>query len=360
MPFLRPTLTELQARVESDLEAELGLGPLPRRSALRALALVEAAQAHLLHGHVQYATQQVLATTATGEWLDRHADLYGIVRKAAVKATGTVRFEGAVDGTVVPAGAQLQSAGGVLYVNTASATVGVPTTVVEVQVEAVEGGAGGNLASGSPVNLSAPIAGIPSTGTVAITDAIDGGADAETDAALLDRLKARLSDPPQGGALADYRLWALEVPEVTRAWPFANPNGPGTVSLTFVTDDALGGPIPTSGKVAEVLAYLEERRPVTVNELQVFAPVEVPLDITVGVNPNTTDVQQSVLANLEDLLLREAEPGRTLPLSTIAEAVATATGEVYHLIETPVGNVTTEANELLTLGTVTFNGLPNL
>ncbi|MEO0649376.1 MAG: baseplate J/gp47 family protein [Planctomycetota bacterium] len=321
---------------------------------------MEGAQAHLLHGHIQYATRQVVPTTATDEWLDRHADLYSIARKLAAKASGAARFTG-TDGSILPAGTLLQSASGVSFLVTASGTVGDPFAgSVTVGVEAIEGGAAGNIGGNVPINLASPVPGIASTGTTDIASPVTGGADRETDTALLGRLITRLSTPPQGGAKADYELWALEVPGVTRAWATPNQNGPGTVGLTFVTDDDPGGLIPDAAKVSEVAAYVDERRPVTVNELQVTAPTQSAVDLSIALNPNTTDVQLSVRANLEDLFVREAQPGKTLALSLLGEAIATASGEVYHVLSSPVANVVPAAGELLVLGEVTFSGLPNL
>ena len=59
---------------------------------------------------------------------------------------------------------------------------------------------------------------------------IAGGADEQSDLLLLQRVLARLRQPPHGGADFDYIRWALEVPGVTRAWVYPLELGAGTWS----------------------------------------------------------------------------------------------------------------------------------
>jgi uncharacterized phage protein gp47/JayE len=66
---------------------------------------------------------------------------------------------------------------------------------------------------------------------------ITGGADIEPIDELLDRLLFRKRNPPVGGAVHDYVLWARELPGVSRAWAFDVWHGSGTVGLAWVYDD---------------------------------------------------------------------------------------------------------------------------
>ena len=352
MVFDRPTLEEIRTRTQAELEAELSVGPLPRRSALLALSNALAAQSHLLHGHLSWVSRQILPTTAEGTQLNRHATLYGIVRKAATRATGSVTLTGTA-GATMPIGSLMQNQAGVLYRATSFAQIAQGETTASVSVESVLAGSAGNIGAGLAIELTEPVPGIAAQATSGGLG-IAGGADQEDDEDLRARILVRLQTPPQGGAAADYKAWALEVPGVTRAWPLPLYNGPGTVALTFATDDDPNGPIPSAAKVLEVYEYIEARRPVTVNEFTVFAPVEVDLDVTVQIVPDTPELRDAVIASLEDALLRKFSPGATLHLSEISEAISSAPGETYHVLAAPSADVSTELDELLVLGTVTF------
>lgn len=351
MPFLRPTLDELKTRTEAELSARLGLGPLLPRSVLAVLARTTAGQSHLLHAHVDYAVDQVFPDTADPANLERRASIVGIFRKPATSAQGTVTFTG-TEASDVPAGTKVQRVDGVEFDTDALGTISGGT--VDIAVTAVLPGQAGDTVATTGLTLSSPVSGIDSNATVA-AGGITGGADAETDAQLLDRLLQRLQDPPQGGAVADYIKWALEIAEVTRAFTLPQHFGPGTVGVTFLVDDDPLGPIPDAAKVLEVQEHIDDpsRRPVTA-VVTVFAPAEVNLDPSITLTPDTTDIRAAVQASLEDMLLEDAEPGGTILLSRIREAISTAQGEQDHTLTSPVADVTTNPGEIVTLGTITW------
>ena len=68
----------------------------------------------------------------------------------------------------------------------------------------------------------------------------------------------------------------------------------------------------------------------------------------------TQAVQDAIEAELADLIRREAEPGGTLLVSHIREAISTSAGETDHELTTPLMDVTVQAAQITTLGTVTF------
>lgn len=354
MPFDRPPLSAIQDRVAADIEAELGVGPLAPRSALRAMGQAVAAQAHLLHGNVAWATTQILPTTATGEWLERHASLYGVTRRVATRAVGEVRLQGAI-GAIIPAGTRLVTNDSRLY---RTLVVGEITPEANgsgsatILAEATEAGFAGNILGLGFLSLFEPVSGVLQNLTA--PEGFAGGADREGDEDLRARILLRLQEPPQGGSRSDYEIWALEVPGVTRAWPIPNHNGPGTVSVTFAADNSPTGPIPSEGLVEQVREYIEERRPVTVTELTVFAPEQVEIDLEIELSPNTAAVRAAVQTALSDLLVTAFAPGTTLHLSQISEAISNAPGEDFHVLIEPTQNVSTEQGQLLVLGSVTF------
>ena len=162
-----------------------------------------------------------------------------------------------------------------------------------------------------------------------------------------------MPSPPHGGAAGDYERWALEVTGVTRAWAVPALYGLGTVGLWFMTDDLTANGIPDAAKVTEVQTYLDTLRPITA-EVTAVAPTPVSLDFTIELTPNTATVQAAVEAALEDLILRESEPGATILLSHIREAISTATGETDHVVTVPAADVTHAAAEIAVFGAITW------
>lgn len=352
MAFERPTFSDLLQRVENDLSDRLGLGPLLQRSVLIVLARVIAGEDHLLHGHLAFLADQVVPDRADSSNLERWANLFGVFRKAATFSAGAATFTGTA-ATLIPTGTQLRRVDGRTFETTADGTVGGGGSI-SVAVQAVLAGELGDTAATTGLSLVSPIAGIDSTATVD-SGGLTGGSDAETDEDLLERFRTRVQSSESIGTASAYELFALEVAEVTRAWTLPMHFGDGTVGLTFVVDDDPAGPIPSSAKVAEVQAYLDDGRTPVTATLTVFAPATQALDPEIQLLPDSAAIRESVEAALEDLILEEAEPGGTLPISKIREAISTAAGEEDHVLVSPVANVTTPGGTILVLGTITWS-----
>ncbi|MBF0247136.1 MAG: baseplate J/gp47 family protein, partial [Alphaproteobacteria bacterium] len=303
MPFQRPPLEALIRAAEAEIEATLpGADASLRRTVLGVLARVLAGGEHGLYGYLDFIVRQALPDTAESEYLDRHADVWGIVRKAAAFAAGAVDFTG-VNGTVIAEGTELKRADGVKYATAAEATIAGGSATVAVV--AVAAGSAGLANAGQTLTLTTPIAGVDSAATIAAGGLI-AGADQETDPALLIRLLARIQQPPHGGADFDYPSWALAVAGVTRAWVYAQELGIGTVTVRFMMDATYADGIPLAADVAAVQAAIDAVRPVTA-DVTVVAPVAVPLSFTIsGLNPATQAVKDAIEAELKDLIRREA------------------------------------------------------
>lgn len=355
MAFPRPTLTEIIDRVLADLSSRVvGVdGAVLRRSVLGVLGRGVAGASHELHGRLDYIARQVIIDTADAEYLDRWASVWGVRRKPAEFSIGSVTFTG-TPGSEIPTGTVLQRQDGALFQTTAIGKLPSAGSVA-VPVIASTAGTAGNTSAGVSVTLQGPISGVQSTAVVA-APGLSAGSDAEDDDALRQRLLTRIQEPPQGGAAADYVNWALEVPGVTRAWVYPMELGLGTVSVRFVRDDE-EDIIPDATEVAVVKDYIDERRPVTA-QLFVVAPIAKPLDMTIQIQPATSEVKAAVEAEIRDLIRREAEPGGTILISHLREAISTAAGELDHVIVTPTGNVTHATGEIAVPGTITWEAIP--
>lgn len=349
MSFARPDLPTLIERATQDIETRLpGADARLRRSNLAVLARVQSGAVHGLYGYLDWIARQVMPDTADAEQLDRWSAIWGVARKPAEFAAGSVTVTGNA-GAVVPAGAELRGADGQSYLVDSEVSLAGSSDLVDCTASTA--GQAGNLDAGTALTFASPIAGVNSAAVVAAGGLV-GGADAETDDALRARLLARIQQPPQGGAAHDYQAWALAVPGVTRAWVYPGELGAGTVTVRFVRDDD-ASPIPDAGEVATVQTYIDERRPVTADVL-VVAPVATPLALTLSVTPDTTAVRAAVEAELADLMLREAEPGATLLLTHLREAISLAVGETDHALISPAADVTHGAGQMPTLGAITW------
>ena len=121
-----------------------------------------------------------------------------------------------------------------------------------------------------------------------------------------------------------------------------------------MTDDATTDGIPNAATVTTVDAYIQARRPVTA-DVTVAGPVASALNISINnVEPSTQAVMDAIEAELADLIRRESEPGGTLLVSHIREAISTSAGETDHELTSPVADVTVQATQITTLGTVSF------
>ena len=121
-----------------------------------------------------------------------------------------------------------------------------------------------------------------------------------------------------------------------------------------MTDDAQDDGIPDTATVTTVDDYIQARRPVTA-DVTVSAPAASALNIVINnVEPSTQPVMDAIEAELADLIRRESEPGGTLLVSHIREAISTSQGETDHELTSPTANVTVQDTQITTLGTVSF------
>ena len=349
MPWQRPTLKEIASRIEADMMDRLLGGKKPlSRALVVTLSRILAGAIHVLHGYLAWIGKQLFPDTAEAEHLARWASIWGITRKAASFAIGDVDLSGS-DGSVVPAGTKLQRADGVAYQTTAEAMITAGAALAHV--EALEAGKDGNTDAGVELSFVSPMPGVQSSALVA-AEGIAGGADEEDDAALRDRLLARLRRPPQGGTADDYEAWALAVPGVTRCWVSPAEMGAGTVVLRVMMDDSYPGGLPQAADLETIWQAVDAVRPVG-GEVFVLAPVPLLVPINLRVTPDTAQVRAAVEAELRDLFDR-AEPGLAILLSHIREAISQAAGEQDHVLLSPSANIAPSAGELARLGAITW------
>ena len=344
MPFDRPTLAALYARIKADIAARLA-APQPPRGPADVLARTEAGAVHDLYGYLGWMAHQIMPDTAEAEHLARWAAVWGVHRRPGAPARGWLRLAGA-NGVTIPAGITAQTTSGLRFVSTEAVTITSGTALIPLEAEAI--GSAGNLPADTPLTLTSAIPLVEGQG-VADT-AFDGGAEAEADESLRPRVMARIQAPPHGGAAHDYIAWALEVPGVAAAWVAVAEMGIGTVTVRIMAEDGIPGP----ELLAAVQDHIDAVRPVTA-EVFVTAPHPVPLVVEIPtLTPDTLAVRAAIEAELRDLIARTAAPGATLRISHLREAISRAPGEQDHTLAAPLADVPHLPHQIATFGGVVW------
>jgi uncharacterized phage protein gp47/JayE len=338
MPWATPTLKEVRALTRDYVLTQLGAKAMIPNSVLRIMSDSMAGLSHLVLLYIDWLSKQLLPDTAETEWLDRHGQIWLVNadgskgRKAATFASGEVVFTG-VTGTIVPVGTLLSAAGGVQYQTTTETIIGDSGGMATAV--ALTAGTVGNMADGQGLALTSAIDGID--GTATLYGDMTGGVDTETDDQLRERILRRIQQPPMGGAQYDYEAWALAVPGVTRAWA-APEQGTGTITVRFLMDDlrASDDGWPTPQDIDTVSAYIDSKRPVTVKDCYVLAPIKQFIDITIAsLTPDTTNTRGAIERSVRDMLFAKAAPGQTIYASWVNYAIMAAQGvQSFNLVTT--------------------------
>jgi uncharacterized phage protein gp47/JayE len=354
LPWSTPTLRQVRTMVRDDVVAALSGATQIGNSVLRVMADAKAGLAHLVLRYIDWLSRQMLPDTAEVEWLDRHGNIWLVNsdgtkgRKSATLAIGSVTMTGTA-GTLIPIGTVLSGID-VEYETLANATIGSGS--VQVSIRALDAGAVGNREEGEALDLKSSIAGVNSE---AIIVTLDGGVDEESDDLLRERVLLRIQNPPMGGDLADYVQWALGIPGVTRAWA-ASEMGPGTITVRFMMDvlRAASNGIPNSEDVEVVRQEIDRKRPVTVMDAFVFAPIPYNYNITIsGLELDSSLVRGKIEAAIKDMEYRRSRPGQTMYRSWIDEAISGAVGEDHHEL-TFTTTVMPNAGSMPMIGTITY------
>lgn len=341
MPWPTLTLRERRIQVRDDVATHLpGADATVPNSVLRVLSDALANLAFDNDLHLDWLARMMMPDTAEGEFADRWANIWlPEGRKGATYAAGQITVTG-TSGSAVPTGAQLTTTvvgadgADVALLFEVSAGITLAGTSGVAAVEALTPGAAANLDEGAQLSFVTPPGGIDGTAVVA-APGLAGGAEIESDEDLIERYVARIQLPPHGGARHDYVAWALEVAGVTRAWA-ASEMGIGTLTVRFMMDDvrASFGGIPQEEDLDLVQAYIDERRPVTVADFFVEAPIRQDETIAVTeLDRDTPEVRNNIVLEVTEMLRARAAPGQTIYASWIREAVSAATGEDHHELE---------------------------
>lgn len=357
MPFQMPDIKAMVQRARYAFRAETpGTDAWVWPNNIYVSAKVIGGAVWEVFGRLKWMDRQRFAMTATGYELDRHGLDYGIGRKAASYAQGSLIVVADSYPFTVPAGTVFtRPSDGASFTSTKAVDVGQWSLTATVPVVADVAGKSGNTTYGTPFDTA--LSGVASVNVDA--NGLGQGADQETDDQLRVRILLRKRYPPHGGAESDYIQWGLSLPGVTRVFVKGRAYGKGTVGVWFLMDDTYLAGIPQQADVVAMQDYIDTVAPVTANVI-VQAPIADCVDITIrNLSPDTQAVREAVAAELHSLFRRTASvslPGdpSVLYVSDVWQAVGNATGERHHQVVAPSTDVPFAVGTMPCLRSVTF------
>lgn len=218
------------------------------------------------------------ADTSWGEYLTKIAEQYGVLRRAATKATGTITLTGK---GIVPTGSLFTTAAGTKFQTLEYRNV---NGTADVPVEAVNAGEAGDVKENTITVIPMSIPGITA---VTNAEATSGGYDEEDDEDLLKRYLEKVRLPATSGNKYEYYEWAKSVSGVGDARVQSLWNGPGTVKVIIVDANMQVAPASLIQSVAD---YIETVRPIGAT-VTVVSPTPIPVTITAKIS-GTLDKEQ--------------------------------------------------------------------
>ena len=181
--------------------------------------------------------EQVFVNTATGEYLDMHADMRGISRQKAHKASGKLKFyiaEPSEKDILVPKGTVAACPVSLIrFVTLSDAVIKAGNLSVSVGAEAMFAGKASNVPANSVTVMITPPAGV-----VGVTNnsAFAGGCDIERDESLRARVINSIRYPVNSTNIAYYKAVAESVDGVASASVVPRSRGAGTVDVYIAAD----------------------------------------------------------------------------------------------------------------------------
>lgn len=191
---------------------------------------------------------------------------------------------------------------------------------------------------------------------------MEGGTNQETDPQLLSRLLDRIQNPVANFNVSAIVSKAKEIAGVTRVFVFEITPAIGQQTIYFMRDNDVD-PIPDAGEVTTVKDKILTIKPANTADVDVIvlAPTPAITDFTfTSLIPNTTTMQASVTANLQQFFAEETSVGVSIQedayRAAIQNTIDTETGDrvADFSLSIPSGDIVISPGEIGTLGTVIY------
>ncbi|MEG0018847.1 MAG: baseplate J/gp47 family protein [Hydrogenoanaerobacterium sp.] len=277
--------TEIFAGLKTDIETREG-------SFVNDITSPLAVEIYKVYTGLRAALPMFYIDETSGEYIDKQAAWYGIIRKKGTHAQAVLLFTG-TDETVITAGAIFTTAGGMQFETLED--VKIAGGKASAAAQSKETGACCNIPAGLITQQYISIAGVSGvTNTAAV-----GGTNPETDASLIKRLDAYRQRPAASGNAYNYEQWALEVEGVGAAKVFPAAAGSGGRVTVLIAGDKKQ-PVE-SAVVAACAAHLEKCRPVCV-ELTTESTVAHSIKVTAQVKIESSAIIAQIAAKFSESL----------------------------------------------------------
>jgi uncharacterized phage protein gp47/JayE len=308
---------------------------------------------------LQIVADNAFVQDATDTHLEDLVAEKGLTRKAAVKATGTMRFSRSTADTIdrpIPAGTIVTT-----YPDVNGNTIDFQTTVdgvltagqlsVDIPAEAVTAGNSGNVASDK---VTEPQGEYPS-GIESITNsaAFTGGVDQELDDPLRDRYFLAAQNPDNGGTPTDYENWSLSIAGVESAKSLPLNRGNNTIDILITAN----GGVPSDALVADVQSYIDGKHPTGADPL-VIKPTAVAVDVTATITTADGYALVDIQANIEQKItdyLKTVSIGGIVRVKGIGNAIYDTEGVADYSISAPSANLQLAGTEMAVKGVYTLS-----
>ena len=267
------TLEEIYQELAAEFQTRTGKSA-GSSSELAVRFYAVAAQIYGLYVQAEWTRRQCFPQTATGENLDMHAQLRGVIRRQAAKATGTVRFYVNAQQeteTEIPEGTVCMTAAGVRFLTTQAVTVKAEETYADAPVAAGEAGTAGNVGANTIVFMALPPTRVTACANLA---PLTNGLDQEGDEELRARVLGTYQRLANGANNAFYRQAAMSFDEVAAVTVLPKYDGVGTVGVM----PAAQGGMPSEELIAEMQAYFDQVREIAC-EVKVIPPAKHELEL---------------------------------------------------------------------------------
>lgn len=206
-----------------------------------------------LYTMMDFAISQAFLVSAEGDFLSDKTREFGITRKAAQKAVGTVTFYGE-NGTRIPKSSIVATVKNIQFETTEEATI--KGNSIDIPVQAVNPGEEYNIEAYTIKTLSTSITGISK---VENKENFVGGRLIEDDDTLRSRTFTKIMYPSASGNANHYKDWAYSVNGVGAVKVMPVWKGPGTVKVIIL--DANKKPA-NSTLINKVYQHIEKNRPI--------------------------------------------------------------------------------------------------
>jgi uncharacterized phage protein gp47/JayE len=297
--------------------------------------------------------EQVFPQTATGLYLERHAETRGLRRKAAVAAEGMLRFRREVPSQsdiTVPAGviAATRSTPQLRFETTQSVVLPAGETAILAPARAISGGRESNVAGGAVTVL---VTAAPGLSMVDNPAPFAGGVDEEGDEALRARLLESYRHISNGANPAFYYDLAMSRDGVESANILPRNRGRGTVDVVIEAADGVKEAI-----LADLVELYAAQKEINV-DVEVLGATRVSCGLTLELEPqsgHSYEVVEAAVSEAVSAFVGGLAVGAPLLLSRLGANILSVEGVANYRIAAPTADTRPTGTQVLRPGTITI------